>query len=92
MITAIASVFSLGLGWALFTEMVVGGFSWLILLSIILSYTVAYLCWPSRKRGKRKEEHWLLEIIESIIELPVDLVVSFIKIFARFGRDKDLDL
>jgi len=67
----------------------------LILFGVFL--VCSYFIWPSKKRGKRQEDSWILEtLIECLIEFPVEFIKFFLKGFLRFfgkifdGFDIDL--
>ncbi|REL27146.1 hypothetical protein DXX93_11595 [Thalassotalea euphylliae] len=70
-------------GTILVTSMLAQEFSWLMLIAPIILYATAYLCWPSKRRGKRDSENVVLDIIELIIEFPVEF---FLWLFRLLGR------
>jgi hypothetical protein len=61
-------------------------FSWLYLALVVTGFVSAYLIWPSKKRGKRNDENLFLDLLEIIIELPVELLLWLFRLFGRFFR------
>ena len=62
--------------------------NWQNWVGAILCYFAAYYTWPSRKRHVRQDDNFFLNLLEFIIELPVDLVLFFIRgIFSGGGVD-----
>lgn len=80
-----------GLIVTLFTD----GFTITVLGGVVILFLAAYAIWPSKKRGKREGDHWLLDIIEFFIELPVDIFFVLLRFIGRLFRSKgsgiDLD-
>ena len=57
---------------------------------MILSFVAAYIAWPSRKKGQRENNNIFLDTLEFLIEAPVDIVISTLKMIGRFfGRVSD---
>lgn len=58
-----------------------------------LGFALAYWLWPSRRRGQRQDEHYWLDLLEILVELPVNLLLWLLRLLARPFRDGiDLDL
>jgi hypothetical protein len=79
-ITLLASVFAAGFGW--------------FELSLGLSFfAFSYFTWPSKKRGKREEHSPILDIVELVIEFPVEVFIWLLRflgrIFNRVFSNKD---
>ena len=70
-----------------------GGPLWPCLGLAALCFGLAYWLWPSRRRGQRQEEHSWLDLLEILIELPVNLLFWLLRQLARPFRDGvDLDI
>lgn len=53
------------------------------LLLVLLGYVLAYFLWPSKRSGQRQESNLLLDVLEVIVELPVE---AFLWLFRLLGR------
>ncbi|MEE4376921.1 MAG: hypothetical protein V2J55_05330 [Candidatus Competibacteraceae bacterium] len=51
------------------------GFSWVHVAGAVVCFTVAYFVWPSKRRGQRQTDHWLLDVIEIVVEFPIELIL-----------------
>lgn len=66
---------------------------WPLLLLAAACFWLAWLVWPSRRRGRRSDEPGWLDLLEIIIELPVQLFTGMLRWLGRLFRDgADLDL
>jgi hypothetical protein len=45
-----------------------------------LGYVVSYWLWPSKKRGYMRCDHWIYDVIEIVVELPVSILVWFYRL------------
>ena len=85
-------------GTILLSSLLANEFNWLMLIAAIALYLVAYFCWPSKKRGKRDGENTLLDIIELIIEFPIEAFFWFFRLLGRIlgsflgGKGDGLDI
>ncbi len=74
--------------WDLFMS----GFSWLVLLGVIISYLLAYYLWP---KGKT-DDNPLYELVELIVELPFQILAKVLRslgrAFSRSDGGLDIDL
>lgn len=52
----------------------VAGFSWGKLFLALGCLVAAYIIWPSKRRGERRDDSWLLDLAELLIEAPVALL------------------
>lgn len=74
------------------------GFQWINLIGCIICFVSAYYIWPSKTRGHRVQDNAFLDILEFIIEIPVELFLLIIRSFGRVfskkdgGFDLDIDL
>ena len=77
---------------------IIGGFHLGSLLVGITCFVFAYFIWPSKTRGQRIEDNVFLDILEFVIELPVELFLWIIRFIGRIftkkdgGFDLDIDL
>lgn len=79
-ITLLASVFADNFGWS---ELCLG----------LSFFAFSYFTWPSKKRGKREEHSPILDIVELVIEFPVEVFIwlsRFLgRVFSRVFSNKD---
>jgi hypothetical protein len=70
--------------------------NWFEIIGAIVCLGLAYLLWPSKNRGQRESNNMLLDVIEFLIELPVDIVSWLFKLLSKLFRNKeggaDLDI
>ena len=66
-----------------------GEFHWGNLLGGVACFVIAYVVWPSRKQGHREQENFLLDILEFVIELPVEIFMWLFRLLGRIFRNKD---
>ena len=71
------------MGSMLIVFLFANAFSWANLLIGLSAYVASYFIWPSKRRGKRDNDSPVLDIIELVIEFPVELVVWFFRIIGR---------
>ncbi|WP_042146355.1 MULTISPECIES: hypothetical protein [unclassified Pseudoalteromonas] len=62
---------------------------WEYVLGAILTFATAFLIWPSKKRGQREQESQFLDVLELIIEFPVELIFWLFRILGRIFKGKD---
>lgn len=62
---------------------VFAGQSGVLLLLSGAGFFLAYYLWPSKKRGKREAGNTVLDIIELIIEFPVELIYWLLRFFGK---------
>ncbi len=85
-------IFTIGI---YFIFVIVAGFQWINLIGCIICFVSAYFIWPSKTRA---QDNAFLDILEFIIELPVELFLWIIRLFGRAfskkdgGLDLDIDL
>ena len=82
LISIIAFVASISLIASSLNSEFVGLLSTLGLFCIV----IAYFVWPSKRRGKREGDSIVLDIIEIIIELPVEFFIGSIRFLGRAIR------
>ena len=76
-------------------DSVINGVDYGILILSGVFFFISYLIWPSKRRGKREKDNWVLEMFfEFIIELPIEFVKFLFRMTGRiFGKsDADIDL
>lgn len=85
-----------GAALALAVEFFLEGLIWIYLVGAAFCFALAYWCWPSKKRGQRDQDNWILDLLEVVIEFPVEAIVWCFRILGRTLRSKegglDLDL
>ena len=60
-----------------------------MLITALSCYVIAYILWPSKKRGYREETNAFLNILEFIIEFPIEIFMWLCRLFGRIFRNKD---
>ena len=68
------------------------GFDGRLLVASITCFITAYVIWPSKRKGSRLDDYVFLDIIELIIELPVDLFLWLFRLITRIFRSNDSHL
>jgi phage shock protein PspC (stress-responsive transcriptional regulator) len=74
-----------------FIVVIFNEFTWVSFLGGIICYVIAYFMWPSKKRGQREKESPFLDILEFVIEFPVEIFMWILKLFSRIFRNKNGD-
>lgn len=65
-------------------------FKWSILFASVFCFSLAYLIWPSKRKGQRDDGGWLADIVEILIEFPVDFFLWMLRFVGRlFGGKGD---
>mgnify|MGYP000273457136 CR=1 FL=1 len=77
------------LGIVFIVDLVSSGFDSKVLLLAVLCFVGAYIVWPSKKKGQRDEGNNFLDILEVVIEAPVEIFMWFLKIIGRLLRRSD---
>jgi len=67
-------------------------FVWVTLIVAIICFVFAYLMWPSKKKGQREEDNWFLDIMEIMIELPLELFLWTFRAAGHLVRKGDIDV
>lgn len=81
----IAVVFFI-LGAVLVIELTTEGFKLGVFIFAVVLFLAAYIVWPSKTKGQRDQSGTFLDIVEFIIEAPVDIVHWALKVLGRlFG-------
>ncbi|HTF95269.1 MAG TPA: hypothetical protein VL995_03975 [Cellvibrio sp.] len=62
---------------------------WFLLFFSLGAFLAAYFIWPSKKRGKRDDSNQWLDILEIIIELPIEILLWLFRLGARLFKDSD---
>lgn len=57
-------------------------------------FVLAYLLWPSKRRGQRHQDNPFWDILEILVELPVELLLWFGRLLGRLlsGKGGGVDL
>lgn len=72
-------------------------FSWGYCLVMLLCFGLAYALWPSKRRGQRRDDNGFLDLLELVIELPIQLLLWLFRLLGGLfrgnkGDDFDIDL
>lgn len=73
-------------------------FYWEDMLAGVLFYLFAYAIWPSKKRGKRDSDNYLIDTVELVVEFPIEMIIWLFRALSRlFGssaskKDNGVDL
>lgn len=73
----------------LLSNLALKGFDGSLMAATIVGFIVAYIIWPSKRKGARRDDSNVLDIIEFIIELPVDLFLWLFRLTTRIFRSND---
>ena len=81
-------------------DLFISGFNGLSLAAGALCFVLAYGIWPSKKRGQRHNDNWVIDLLEVVIELPVEMTIWLIRtlvklvvrLFSGKGDGFDLDI
>jgi hypothetical protein len=76
-------------GLVLLTALDFDMINWFEVIGGIICLGLAYLLWPSKKRGQRESDNILLDIIEFFIELPIDILGWVFRSLGKLFRNKD---
>jgi len=68
---------------------IIGDLHWERFLGGVTCFVIAYFTWPSRKRGHRKQGHSFLDVLEFVIELPIEIFIWVFRLLGRMFRNKD---
>lgn len=71
--------------------------NWLYLTVGVVLFGVVYVVWPSKRRGKRDDGNPIIDIIEVIIEFPVELILWLLRglwriLTSLFGGKGGIDI
>lgn len=73
----------------LLSNLALKGFDGSLMAATIVCFIVAYIIWPSKRKGARRDDSNVLDIIEFFIELPVDLFLWLFRLTTRIFRSND---
>ncbi|SIQ34314.1 hypothetical protein [Aquipseudomonas alcaligenes] len=80
------AVLALLAGVAALVQGIVVGPLWAWLLGMTLGFLLAYWLWP---RQRQVDSAWL-DVLELLVELPVNALLGLVRLLGRFFRDIDL--
>lgn len=63
-------------------------FAWSTLFGAVLCFFVAYIIWPSKRKGQRDDGGRIADIFELLIELPFELLSWCFKLLGRLFKGK----
>ena len=67
----------------------IGAFDWGDFIAAIGCFVAAYFTWPSKRHGYREQDNRFLDMLEIIIELPIDILVWIVRFVVRKFRSND---
>jgi len=73
----------------LLSNLTLKGFDGSLMAATIVCFIAAYIIWPSKRKGARRDDSHFLDIIEFVIELPVDLFLWLFRLTTRIFRSND---
>jgi len=73
----------------LLSNLTLKGFDGSLMAATIVCFISAYIIWPSKRKGARRDDSHFLDIIEFVIELPVDLFLWLFRLTTRIFRSND---
>lgn len=70
------------------------GFSWEALLLSLFCFFIAYVIWPSKKKGQRQDDYGFLDVLEFVIEIPFEILKWFFRLLGRIfsGKGDGVDI
>jgi len=77
------------LGMFFLIKLFVMPFEWMNLIIALVCFAIAYFIWPSKKQGQRQEDSLLLDIMEMLIELPVEIIFWVFRMLGHLFRKND---
>ncbi len=86
-------IFSLGIFFLV--KLFITPFEWMNLIIALVCFAIAYFIWPSKRQGQRQEDNWSLDIMEILIELPIEIIFWMFRMLGhlfRKGDGIDIDL
>lgn len=82
-----ACLFFLG-ALGLLIQLFSAGFAWSLLLGAGLGFALAYVLWPSKHQDDGRNDNVLLDLLEWVIEFPVELLLWLLRLLGRLFRGK----
>ena len=69
-------------------------FQWPIVMATVLCFILAYGIWPSKRKGQRRDDSRMADILEIFIELPIEMFLWVIRILGRLlgGKGNGVDI
>lgn len=95
LLRALIAISFFAVGVYLTIEVIVDTYNTIYLLGSLGLFLLAYLTWPSKKRGQRDDGHWCFDILELFVELPIEIFLWLFRLLGRFiksGGDGGLDI
>jgi hypothetical protein len=88
-IRAITATIIFLLGIFFLVKLFTAPFSWINLIIALICFALAYFIWPSKKQGQRHEDNWVLDVMEILIELPVEIIFWVFRMIGHLFRKSD---
>ena len=86
LLRALIAISFFATGTYLTIEIIADTYTPIFLIGSFGAFLLAYLTWPSKKRGKREDDHIAFDILELIIELPVEIFLWLLRLLGRFFK------
>lgn len=67
----------------------IGAFHWGTLFAGFACFFAAYLIWPSKRSGQRERENVFLDVLELIVEFPMEMLFWLFRLIGRLFRSKE---
>jgi membrane protein implicated in regulation of membrane protease activity len=82
----VLSIAAFIIGFYLIVDLVVEGFDFAVLICAVVSFLLAHVLWPEHER-KDDDKLYLIDIIELVVQLPYNLVVTILRGIGRIAKD-----
>ena len=64
-------------------------YAWAYIAGTGSGFVLAYMIWPSSQGGRRAQDNWLVELLEILVELPVNILLWLLRLLGRVLRGSD---
>jgi len=77
------------LGIIFLVKLFTAPFALINVIIALVCFAIAYFIWPSKKQGQRHEDSWFLDVMEMLIELPVEIIFWIFRMLGHLFRRGD---
>lgn len=88
-IRAITATIIFLLGIFFLVKLFIAPFEWMNVIIALICFALAYFIWPSKKQGQRDEDNGFLDVMEILIELPVEIIFWIFRMLGHLFRKGD---
>ncbi len=88
-IRAITATIIFLLGIFFLVKLFTAPFELINLIIALVCFALAYFIWPSKKQGQRYEDNWFLDVMEILIEFPIEAVFWIFRMIGNLFRKGD---